>query len=234
MAVALLLAELVGPAGEVLALDPSEADVRAGHAIASAGQWQNVELESVPLDAGGGIRIPPLSCDLLYAVNVLAVSADLDAAGESLAASLPFGHQLIVEEQDLDECAAGSTSPALRRWQSLRGELARRGGRSDGAGRASVLLVGHGFHIDEVEAAQPAFVQGGGCHIPVAELEAARAALLDSGLLSDAGVDELTQALIEETSTPGQLVLWPRVVFVQARRSAVPSAAGTRHAGTVL
>jgi hypothetical protein len=109
----------------------------------------------------------------------------------------------------------------LRRWQQLRGELARRGGRADGAGRAPTLLLEHGFDIAEVDAAQPAFVQGVGCNLPSAELERSRSALLDAGLVDEAEVEELARALAQETGAPGQLVLWPRVVFVRGRRSVV-------------
>jgi SAM-dependent methyltransferase len=221
VAVALLLAELVGPGGEVLGLDPSGEDVRAGHAMAAASEWQNVELESVPLDATGGFRVPQLPCDLLYTVNILAVSTDVAGVAESLAASVAPGGQVVMEEQDLDETAAGAMSPALRRWQQLRGELARRRGNADGAARAPTLLLDHGFDIVEVDAAQPAFVQGVGRHLPNAELERSRSALVDAGLLGEAGVEELAQTLARETSGPGQLVLWPRVVFVRARRAAL-------------
>lgn len=225
--VALLLAELVGPAGEVLALDPSAADVQGGRALAESGGWQDVvELENVDLDEECGVRIPPLTCDVLYTVNLLAVSTDLDATGEMLASALPTCAHVVVEEQDLDQCGgAGSATPALRRWHHLRSELARRrGGQPEGAGRAALLLVRHGFDVAEVEAVQPAFVQGVGCRVPVAELEVSRPALLDAGLLTAEAAEELAREMTAEAGTPGQLVLWPRVVFVRAARVAAPGA----------
>lgn len=217
VAVALLLAELVGPTGEVLALDPSEAAIEAGEALAAAGGWENVELENVPLGGERGVPIPKIACDLLYVVNLLAVSADLDAAVAMVAEAVPTGTQVILEEQDLEGGAAGSAAPVLHRWQELRRELARRnGGHADGAGRASSLLVHHGFRVEEVEVGQPAFVHGGGSRVPVAELESTRPALLEAGLLTEADAEELWRQLDDETSVPGQLVFWPRVVFVRA------------------
>lgn len=217
VAVALLLAELVGPGGEVLALDPSEAAIRAGETLVVAGGWDNVELENVPLVGDRGVPIPKVACDLLYVVNLLAVSADLDAAVAMVAEALPVGAQLVLEEQDLEVGASSSSAPVLYRWQGLRSELARRhGAHADGAGRAPSLLVRHGFRLEDVEVAQPAFVQGGGSRVPIAELESTRPALLEAGLLTEASAELLWHELDGETSVPGQLVSWPRVVFVRA------------------
>lgn len=211
---ALLLGEMVGPTGHVACLDPSEAAVQAARTEIIGATTHSVTFEAPDMDAMDGY-----DGDLVYSINLFAVATDAGRTGARLARTVPTDGKLILEEMDLRGAGSEPPSPAVKRWIELRAELMRfTGGQPEAARQAVTELASRGFDLDDVEVAQPAFANGSGRHLPVAEFEAAQADLVASGLIDPPQARELLHGLRREAAAPNGIVFWPRLLLVRATK----------------
>jgi SAM-dependent methyltransferase len=211
-----LLAELVGPHGEVVGVDASAAQLaqarqRLGPAAAS------VRFVEASATATG---LPPGSFDLVYCRFLLIHLPEPERALAEMYALLRPGGLLVCEDGDLT--SAGSEPPsALGAFSDLWGRLGPRRGVDYTLGRRLFQMAqAAGFPEPEVTFNQPAVARGEAKRFLEPSVAEAGPAFIDAGLITAA---ELERTLVEmrRLSADGAvLAVMPRMAQVWARKPA--------------
>jgi SAM-dependent methyltransferase len=213
-----LLAELVGPGGQVVGIDAS------GAQIAQAREWMNGSgtsvsfVEASATDTG----LPPGSFDLVYCRFLLIHLPEPERALREMFALLKPDGVLVCEDGDLTAC--GSEPPsALDAFADLWGRLGPRRGLDYTLGRRLFQMVlAAGFPTPGIFFNQPVVARGESKRLLELSVAEAGPAFVEAGLIT---ADELECTLNEMRSVNADgsvLAVMPRMAQVWARKPSDP------------
>lgn len=213
-----LLAELVGPDGQVVGIDASADQLAQARQRVNPGDTNTSFLEASATDTG----LPPGSFDLVYCRFLLLHLPQPERALREMHALLRPNGILVCEDGDLT--TAGSEPPsALRAFAELFGRLGPVRGVDYTLGRRLFHMVAAaGFPAPEISYNQPVVARGENKRLLELSVAEVGPALLDAGLIT---AEELNQTLAEmrRLSADGSvLAVMPRMAQVWARKPADP------------
>jgi SAM-dependent methyltransferase len=216
--VSALLAELVGPTGQVVGVDASREQLAQARQRL-CGVPNAAFGEASAMDTG----LPPGSFDLVYSRFLLIHLPDPDRALREMWTLLRPGGVLVCEDGDLTTC--GSEPPsALGAFAELWGRLGPTRGVDYTLGRRLFQMVrAAGFPAPEAAFNQPVRARGEGKRLLELSVAEAGPAFVGAGLVTAA---ELAQTLAEmrrATADESILAVMPRMTQVWARK---PASAG--------
>lgn len=146
----LALAELVGPAGEVLAFDASSRFLRFLETQAAARGVTNVR---TMLGDAAGMELPPASLDGAFARWVLCFTPDPAAVVERVASALrPGGRFVVLDYCNYEALSLAPPHPAFERVVRATGESVRlRGGSFDVGRHLPRYMLDAGLEVERLE-----------------------------------------------------------------------------------
>lgn len=209
-----LLAELVGPAGEVVGVDFSAAQVAQARAQLPR-ELTNVQFIQA---SATNTRLERESFDLVYCRFLLIHLADPDAALREMRELLQPDGILVCEDGDLT--TAGSEPPSqLEAFSNLFGGLGPKWGVDYTLGRRLFhMILGANFSQVQITLNQPVFA--GGENKRLLELSVAEAgpSFIAAGLITDEQLTETLAAMRRLNEDQTVLALMPRMSQVWARK----------------
>jgi SAM-dependent methyltransferase len=215
-----VLAEIVGPEGDVVGVDASGAQIAEARARIKDGARNIKFVEASAVDTG----LPRASFDLVYCRFLLMHLPEPERAlGEMLALLKPNGI-LVCEDGELT--SAGSEPPsALGAFADLWGRLgAQRGIDYNFGRRLFQMVLAAGFTAPQIVFNQPVVVQGENKRLLELSVAEAGPTFIDAGLIT---ADELDCTLAEmrrANDDPTIVAVMPRMSQVWARKPAAPPA----------
>ena len=213
-----LLAQLVGPEGQVVGIDFSGAQLaQARQRLASVGANASF-VEASATDTG----LPPGSFDLVYCRFLLLHLPDPERAlGEMRSLLKPEG-LLVCEDGDLT--SAGSEPPsALAAFADLWGRLGpKRGLDYTLARRLFQMVLAAGFPAPEITFNQPVVARGENKRFLELSVAEAGPAFIDAGLITAEALDRTLAEMRRLNADGTVLAVMPRMTQVWARKPAPP------------
>lgn len=206
--VAMELARLVGPEGQVTGIDlDAEALELARHEAEAAG------LRHVSFRVGDATQLAEPECDVVYARFLLGHVGCAEEIVRRMIGCLKPGGVLVIEDFDLAGGFSDPPSSAHDRWCWATEEaIRRRGGDPSFARRLPNVLRRAGLVGVGVGVAQPAFMEGPGKALLYLGIEDCADAAVAEDVLSRDEVDRLHAELVAFAEDPGTLLSWVRVV----------------------
>lgn len=195
-----LLAEQVGPDGEVIGVEQDRRLLAAaGQRVESFG-LKNVSLIQASLP---GLELPPASFDLVHCRFLLAHIPDPEAVLAEMVELARPGGTVLVQEPDHDTLDYLPASPAWRLLKQALLALVRRHSDPNLGRRALELLHGASLHDLELRTA---ILQLSGGHpymsMPVMAVRGAKDRLVEAGLISATELDTLLEEVEELVASP--------------------------------
>jgi SAM-dependent methyltransferase len=213
-----LLAELVGPSGQVVGIDASAGQLAQAREQLKGWGTNTSFVQASATETG----LPPGSFDLVYCRFLLIHLPEPERALREMRALLKPGGVLVCEDGDLT--SAGSEPPsALGAFSDLWGRLGPAKGVDYTLGRRLFHLVGAaGFPAPEVTFYQPVLARGE--HKRLLELSVAEAgpAFIDAGLITAEDLERTLAEMRRLNADGSVLALMPRMAQVWARKPAPP------------
>jgi SAM-dependent methyltransferase len=212
-----LLAELVGPTGEVVGVDFSRAQIEQAHILLPP-KLKNVRF----LEASAtGTGLPRESFDLVYSRFLLIHLTDPELALQEMFELLKPNGILVCEDGDLT--SAGSEPPSsLQGFSDLFGRLGPKWGVDYTLGRRLFQMVAAAnFSRPQITLNQPAFSVGENKRLLELSVAEAGSSFVRAGLITE---EELTQTLLDMKRVGDDetvLALMPRMSQVWARKPAL-------------
>ena len=218
-----LLAELVGPGGQVVGLDASAAQLTQARERLPQGGTNVRFVEASATDTG----LPPASFDLVDCSFLLLHLPEPERALCEMGALLKPNGILVCEEPDVT--SAGSEPPsALDAFADLWGRLGPARGVDYTLGRRLFQMVqAAGFPAPEITFNQPVRARGETKRFLELSVAEAGPAFVAAGLIT---AEELASTLVEMRRLNADetvLAVMPRMAQVWARKSAPLTAAST-------
>jgi SAM-dependent methyltransferase len=210
-----LIADLVGPAGHVVGVDASAAQL--GRARERLGGVTNASFaEASATDTG----LPRGSFDLVYCRFLLIHLPDPESALREMWALLRPGGVVVCEDGDLTAC--GSEPPsALGAFSALWGRLGPARGVDYTLGRRLFGMVrAAGFSAPEVALNQPVRARGEGKRLLELSVAEAGPAFVGAGLVTVGELDRTLSEMRRATADESILAVMPRMTQVWARKPA--------------
>ena len=213
--VSAMLAELVGPEGEVVGVDLSPAQVEQSRSLAAACRLTNCRFVEASAMATG---LPSASFDLVYGRLLLIHLPDPVGALREMSRLLTDNGVLAYE--DCEVATAGSEpDSALGQFAVLLTALGPRIGSDWNLGRRLVQLVRQaGLHLRDVNAIQGVVADGEHRRILEWTIAEAGPALVKTGLLSEAALDQTLREMHAAGHDDQLLVFMPRMLQVIAAK----------------
>jgi SAM-dependent methyltransferase len=207
------LAALVGPAGHVVGVDLSRAQLEQADCVCQERGLTNVSWVAASAEATG---LPTASFDLVYCRFLLMHLVDPDAALREMHRLLRPGGMLVCEDGDVTS-AGSEPSSALRLFADLFGALGPRRKVDYTLARRLFLMVrAAGFSSAHVAFNQPAFVRGDGKRLLEQPLAEAGPAFVEAGLIPDHALRDGVRAMRRLAGDETAWALMPRMVQVCA------------------
>ena len=210
------LANLVGPAGQVIGVDLSPDQLaQAGDRLARSHIAQVSFIEASADDTA----LPGASFDLVYCRFLLLHLVEPRAALREMRRLLRPGGILVCEDGDLT--SAGSEPPsALGLFAELFGRLGPTRRVDYTLGRRLYHLVRDaGFSVPEIEFNQPAFASGDRKRLLELSVAEAGNAFVQAGLITAGELESGIKAMRQLAEDDSVLALMPRMAQVWARKS---------------
>lgn len=216
--VSLHLAERVGAAGRVVALDLDEVKLAAAREAGAQLGLGNTEFRIADVEAWH----EPATYDLVYGRFILSHLADRAAVlGRMVEALRPDG-VLVVEDIDFGGAFCHPPDPAFARYcEWYRTVVRRRGGDADLGPHLRAMCKAAGLADVQIRVVQP--VHHGhapGKALALGTLANIREAVLDQGLATVAEFERTLAALTACTEDPDSILGQPRVFQAWGRRRA--------------
>lgn len=215
---ALDLAEIVGPSGEVVALERSENFVNAMRQSFARRGLANVQIHELDLMTGD---LPKANYDFSWCRWVLSFVSDPSLLIQKLAAAMPKGGKSIFHEYARYE--TWGFLPPIAAQEKFREHVIatwrESGGEPDGARDLPALLSQNGFHV---EAARPLIF----CirptnymwQWPVTFIEVYLPRLVEMGRIDEKFADKLRADLAAAETNPNALMITPLVTEIVAEK----------------
>ena len=209
-----LLAELVGPTGEVVGVDYSAAQVEQARALLPA-KFSNVRfVEASATDTG----LPRESFDLVYSRFLLIHLQDPEAALREMQALLKPEGIFTVEDGDLTSASSEPRSK-LQEFSKLFGALGPKWGVDYTLGRRLFHLVLNArFSQIEITFNQPVFAHGENKRLLELSVAEAGPSFVAAGLLSLKLLNETVAEMRQLAEDRTVLAIMPRMSQVWARK----------------
>jgi SAM-dependent methyltransferase len=209
-----LLAELVGPAGHVVGIDSSAAQLDQARALLAARHRQAELVEA----SATGTGLPPGSFDLVYSRFLLIHLTEPERALREMRSLLKPGGILVCEDGDLT--SAGSEPPsALGAFADLFGCLGPERGVDYTLGRRLYQMVlAAGFPEPEIAFNQPVVARGQEKRLLELSVAEAGPAFVAAGLISPAALARTVAEMRCLGRDESVLAVLPRMSQVWARK----------------
>lgn len=212
-----MLAEIVGPEGEVVGVDFSGAQIAEARAQIKSGVSNVKFVEASAADTG----LPRGSFDLVYSRFLLIHLPEPERALCEMLALLKPNGVLVCEDGDLT--SAGSEPPsALQAFADLWGRLGPRRGVDYTLGRRLYQMVlAAGFAAPEMVFNQPAMTQGENKRLLELSVAEAGPAFIEAGLITEQELDWTLDEMRRANDDHSIVAVMPRMSQVWARKPAV-------------
>jgi SAM-dependent methyltransferase len=212
-----LLAELVGPTGEVVGVDYNGDQVEQARALLPAGLSNVSFVKASATDTG----LPRESFDLVYSRFLLIHLTDPELALREMYGLLKPSGVLVVEDGDLT--TAGSEPPSsLQAFSNLFGRLGPTWGVDYTLGRRLFQMVlAANFASPQITFNQPVIANGENKRLLELSVAEAGAAFVAAGLISNEQLRQTLRSMQQLADDKTVLALMPRMSQVWARKSAV-------------
>jgi SAM-dependent methyltransferase len=209
-----LLAYLVGPAGHVIGMDASAAQLAEARSRLPDGVTNVSFIEASAMDTG----LRPESFDLVYSRFLLIHLTDPARALREMRSLLKPNGILVCEDGDLT--SAGSEPPsALGAFADLFGRLGPRRGVDYTLGRRLFHLVRDaGFPSAEVTFSQPVLARGEYKRLLELSVTEAGPAFVAAGLVTAEDLEDLLVDMRRQNADESVLAVMPRMTQVWARK----------------
>jgi len=209
-----LLAELVGPSGEVVGVDFSDAQVTQARTQLPAGVTNVRFIQASATDSG----LPRETFDLVYCRFLLIHLADPEAALREMRELLKPEGIFVCEDGDLT--SAGSEPPSqLQEFSNLFGALGPVWGVDYTLGRRLFRLVQNAnFSQIGITLNQPVFASGENKRLLELSVAEAGPSFVAAGLITDAELTETIAEMRRLNEDQTVLALMPRMSQVWARK----------------
>jgi len=203
------MAQMVGPAGRIVATDIDEKKLEIAAQETRVQQLNNVEFRLADITESD----PGSSFDLVHARFLLTHLANPAQALAKMRLALRPGGVIVIEDIDFRGHFSNPDCPALWRYVELYTETVRRRGADANIGpRLPSLLLEAGFENVRMNVVHPAGSDGEVKLLNPLTMENIADAVLAEGLASVSEVDRLVAELYEFARTPGTVASMPRVV----------------------
>src|SRR6516225_10236005 len=223
-----LLAKVVGPAGQVVGIDSSGAQLAQARRRSNGGGTNIRFVVASATDTG----LPPGSFDLVYCRFLLIHLPEPERALREMFALLRPDGILVCEDGDLT--ASGSEPPsALDAFADLWGRLGPRRGLDYTLGRRLFQMVlTAGFPAPEITVNQPVVARGENKRFLELSVAEAGPAFIDAGLITAEALDRTLAEMRRLNADGTVLAVMPRMAQVWARKPAPPSPRATQGRGS--
>jgi SAM-dependent methyltransferase len=211
-----LLADLVGPAGHVVGIDVSGAQLAQARERLQTGGANISFVEASATDTG----LPPASFDLVYCRFLLIHLPQPERALRQMHDLLKPNGILVCEDGDLT--SAGSEPPsALGAFADLFGRLGPRRGVDYTLGRRLFHMVqGAGFPAPDITFNQPVLARGENKQMLQLSVAEAGPALVEAGLITAAELERTLAEMRRVSADETVLAVMPRMAQVWAQKPA--------------
>lgn len=209
-----LLAELVGPTGEVIGIDYSEAQVEEARELLPE-DFTNVRFVEASATETG---LPRETFDLVYSRFLLIHLTQPEAALREMRELLKPGGIFVCEDGDLT--SAGSEPPSkLQEFSNLFGALGPKWGVDYTLGRRLFhLVLRANFSQVKITLNQPVFAQGENKRLLELSVAEAGPSFVAAGLLTNEKLNETIKEMRRLNEDETVLALMPRMSQVWARK----------------
>jgi SAM-dependent methyltransferase len=209
-----LLAELVGPTGEVVGIDASGAQLAEARERLNGRGANTRFVEASATDTG----LPPGSFDLVYCRFLLIHLAEPERALREMYTLLRPGGTLVCEDGDLT--TAGSEPPSvLGAFADLWGRLGPSRGVDYTLGRRLFQMVqAAGFAAPEITFNQPVRARGEEKRLLELSVAEAGPAFVEAGLITGADLECSLAEMRRLNADESVLAVMPRMAQVWARK----------------
>lgn len=207
-----LLAELVGPTGDVTGVDFSGAQIEQARTLSKLTNVRFIEASAT--DTG----LPRATFDLVYCRFLFIHLPDPEAALREMRALLKPSGILVCEDGDL---TSGSSEPpsALQEFSNLFGALGPKWGVDYTIGRRLYHLVqAADFSQVEITMNQPVFAHGENKRLMELSVAEAGPSFVAAGLITKEQLDETVAEMRRLGEDPTVLAILPRMSQVWARK----------------
>jgi len=210
-----LLAELVGPTGEVVGVDYNGDQVEQAKALLPAGVSNVRFVRASATDTG----LPRESFDLVYSRFLLIHLTEPDAALREMYELLNPNGILVVEDGDLTT-AGSEPSSCLEAFSSLFGRLGPTWGVDYTLGRRLFQMVlAANFPSPQIMFNQPVISKGENKRLLELSVAEAAGAFVAAGLITSEELNETLSNMKKLVDDEAVLALMPRMSQVWARKS---------------
>ena len=209
-----LLAQLVGPRGEVVGIDYSAQQIEQARELLPK-NFDNVQfVESSATDTG----LPRESFDLVYCRFLLIHLTKPEAALQEMWDLLKPNGILACEDGDLT--SAGSEPPSiLEQFSTLFGSLGPKWGVDYTLGRRLFhMVLAAGFSEPEIILNQPVFAHGENKRLLELSVAEAGPSFIEAGLLTEAELSKTLAEMRRSADDTSILAVMPRMSQVWARK----------------
>jgi SAM-dependent methyltransferase len=209
-----LLADLVGPEGQVVGVDASGAQLAQARAHVRGAGAKVSFVEASATDTG----LAHESFDLVYCRFLLIHLAEPEQALHEMWALLKPNGILVCEDGDLTSAGSEPRS-ALQAFADLFQRLGPARGVDYTLGRRLFhMVLAAGFSTPEVSFNQPVLARGANKRLLELSVAEAGQALLDAGLVTAAELERTLVEMRHATQDASVLALMPRMTQVIARK----------------
>ena len=212
-----LLAELVGPAGEVVGVDFSAAQIEQAKELLPT-EFSNVTfVEASATDTG----LPYGSFDLVYSRFLLIHLTDPEAALREMHRLLKPSGILVCEDGDLATAGSEPTT-AINTFADLFGRLGPKWGVDYTLGRRlfQMVLAADFFDV-EITYNQPVFARGEKKRLAELSVAEAGPSFVNAGLITQEALDQTLAEMLHAAQDETILAVMPRMSQVWARKTAL-------------
>jgi SAM-dependent methyltransferase len=214
-AVALNMAEIVGPSGRVLGIDRDERCL----ALARLEAQRRSLTAEFRCGLADEFQESP-SFDLVFGRFVLTHLRDPEKAVQRMVEASRPGAVVVAEDIQFTGHFCFPACPAFDRYMSLYQEVVRHNGGDPNIGpRLLDLFLDAGLTDVNLEVIQPTYRQGPGKQIAAVTMEHIREAVVAAGLASDAEIQQVLAELNAFASSPRTILSLPRIFQVWGRKA---------------